>query len=192
MRSTEQRASHDIPPTWLSSQRSTPVSLEVSRAGPRDISVPSCNSKGRKLLLTGKQRTAQVQRQTKKCCPWGEELTTQPQNPSHLREIVIRQVRFLLLLNSILLHPIEIVPKNGQWYADWLVQQLETGFPTEGINPTIITFHSCMIGYQVWGTVAHDRKQTPCHCILILRRWLLKVNRTKATRFSRYSRQILR
>lgn len=55
------------------------------------------------------------------CCPCGEKLKTHPQNLSDLWEITILQIHFLLLLNSILLHPIEIVPKNCHWCVNWLI-----------------------------------------------------------------------
>lgn len=75
-----------------------------------------------------------------------------------LCERTVLQIHLLLLLSSSLLHPKEIVPKNGHLDVNWLTQEPVTGFSTKYTEPTIITFHLWMTAYQFWGTGTHGRK----------------------------------
>lgn len=147
----------------ISSTRQTPdLSWElrsIVRQSPGMSSFPTTTAR-KETIATGKQKTVEAQPLDQETgCPWGEKLKTHTQNSSDLCETVRLPIP-TGLLNAILLHPVEMVPKTGQWYVSG---SAVTGFPTEVI--ILFTHVKQVIRYGDHPhMVTRDRKQTPSDC----------------------------
>lgn len=79
-----------------------------------------------------------------------------------LSHLTSPQSHILFLLNSIILHPMEPVLKNGQQCVDWQVRQPVTSFPSVVAKPTVSSsWHTWQVINPSWGVEAHDVKQIP-------------------------------
>lgn len=115
----EQREVGDISPT-AGAVKDLPHSLRgVVRWGPGTSQFPPATAKRENYCHVESRRQCEPYGTPRNTLPWWWA-TPAPSASSDLCEVTILQIHFLLLLNSILLHPIKVVAKNGQWFVDWL------------------------------------------------------------------------